>query len=78
MSISGRVDIDKNAMLDLAIGAFASGDAVVLRSLKVMRLNLRSTIQTIPNGAIEPSDQGKFDRDFREGMERYFFLQALP
>ena len=42
MSISGRVDIDKNAMLDLAIGAFASGDAVVLRSLKVMRLNLRS------------------------------------
>ena len=68
MSISGRVDIDKNAMLDLAIGAFASGDAVVLRSLKVMRLNLRSTIQTFPNGAIEPSDQGKCDRDFSQGF----------
>ena len=62
MSISGRVDIDENTMVDLAIGAFASGDAVVLRSLKVMRLNLRSRVHTIPNGAIEPSDQGEIDR----------------
>ena len=59
MSISGRVDIDENTMVDLAIGAFASGDAVVLRSLKVMRLKPSSTIETVPSGAIEPSDNGE-------------------
>ena len=59
MSISGRVDLDENAMMDLAIGAFDSGNAVVLRSLKVMRLKPNSAVDTPPSGAIDPSDDGE-------------------
>ena len=44
MSISGNVDVDRNGMVDLAIGAFDSGSAVVLRSLEVMRLFLKSLL----------------------------------
>ena len=62
MSISGRVDLDTNAMMDLAIGAFDSGKAVVLRSLTVMRLKHSSTVETVPRGAIEPSDNGELGR----------------
>ena len=60
-SISGRVDIDANAMMDLAVGAFDSGSAVVLRTLQVMRLRHSSTIKIIPNEAIDPSDNGELD-----------------
>ena len=59
MSISGRVDIDANAMMDLAVGAFDSGNAVLLRSREVMRLKPSSTVETVPSGAIEPSDNGE-------------------
>ena len=62
MSISGRFDIDANAMMDLAVGAFDSGNAVVLRTLKVIRLKTGSIVETIPNGAIEPSDDGELGR----------------
>ena len=80
MSISGRVDIDANAMMDLAIGSFDSGNAVVLRTLKVMRLKPSSTVETVPNGAIEPSDNGEPGGRYDSGANENptHFLQVLP
>ena len=78
MSISGNVDVDRNGMVDLAIGAFDSGSAVVLRSLEVMRLKTSFWIQTfsmksdsrsqgltLSDSLIQPSDGSELKHSSR-------------
>ena len=59
MSIHGGVDVDDHAQGDLVIGAPASGNVVVLRTLDVAFLKPSTEMEVDPAGAIKLEEKGK-------------------
>ena len=57
-SISGGIEVDANARPDIAIGAMGGQEAVVLRSLEVIRIR-PSVSYIIPQKAVVPSTNSK-------------------